>query len=116
MTNEEAVYLAKDQFIKASEAALKTALLASPLSFLETPPLNILTNKVIHWATTALAKDIELAVFFAYINFNVNQQGHDYIQAVYKNKQAQLNGSEDEKKIAIKNLEDSFSKLITLSR
>ena len=114
MTNEEAVALAKDQFVKVSEAALKAAILSSPMAFLESPPLKILTDKIIHWAAMSLAKDIELAVFFTYINFNVNQQGHDFLQAVYQNKQAQLNGTEDEKKIAIKNLEDSFSRLIDL--
>jgi hypothetical protein len=108
MTNEEAVALAKDKFTTAAEAAINAALLASPLAIIEAPPWSLLTHEAVHWIAQTLAKDAELAVFFAYINFNVNQQGHDFIQAVLQNKLAQQTGTEDEKKIAQKNLINLF--------
>ena len=115
MTNEEAVALAKTQFITITERALESALLASPAAIIEAPPWNLVTNEIVDWVANHLANATELEVFFSYINFNVNQQGHDFIQAVYQNQQAQLKGTDDEKKIAIQNLETAFTKLITLS-
>lgn len=115
MTNEEAVSLAKSKFSSVAETAINAAILASPLSILETPPFSILTHEAVHWAITAIANDAELAVFFEYINFNVNQEGHDFIQAVYQNQQAQLGGTDVQKQTAEKNLEDSFAKLIVVT-
>ena len=115
MTNTEAVALAKDHFVTAAEGAINAALAASPMAILEAPPWNIITHEVVKWAIEHIADSAETAIFFQYINFNVNQQGHDFIQAVYQNQQAQIKGTPDEKQTAIKNLELAFSKLIILS-
>ena len=114
MTNDEAVKLAKSQFLKVTEAAINAALLASPMAVVEAPPWCVLTHEMVHWVASKIVDDAEVGLFFAYINFNVNQAGHSFLQAVYQNQQAQLKGSEEEKNVAIKNLEDSFSKLVVL--
>lgn len=115
MTHEEAVQLIKGQFTSISGRVLKTALLSTPFAFLETPPLSLITNKIIDWALGVLAKDAETGAFFVYTNFNVNQQGAEFMKAVIENQKMQQLGSEDEKKIAEEKLKDAFSKLIVLS-
>lgn len=116
MTNEEMVSLAKEKFTTAAEVAINAAITASPLAILETPPWSLLTHEAVNWVSTAITKDIELAVFFTYINFNVNSEGHDFIQAVLQNKLAQQSGTQDEKNMAQKNLENAFSKLIPVTK
>jgi hypothetical protein len=115
MTNEEAVQLIKNQFTSISGRVLKAAILTTPLSFLETPPLSFITNKIIDWATGVLAKDGEIGAFFLYTNFNVNQQGADFMKAVIENQRMQQMGSEDDKKISEQKLKDAFARLIVLS-
>lgn len=115
MTNEQAVALAKEQFVKTAEGALKAALLSSPLAVLETPPLSLVTNEVIQWACEALADNAEMGIFFLFINFNVNQQGADFMNAAYANHIAQQSGTYEEKQITEKNLKDAFSKLAIFS-
>jgi hypothetical protein len=116
MTNEQAVALAKGQFEKVVENALKAAILTSPAAVLETPPWNLITNEIIDWVAKELSKNAEMAVFFAFINFNVNQEGHDFMEAVVANNVAQKTGTEDEKRISEEKLKDTFTKLIVLSR
>lgn len=116
MTNEQAVQLAKSQFIRLSDGAIKTAILSSPFAWLETPPLNLITNKAIDWIINKIADNAEIGIFFLYINFNTTKEGADFMKAALANDIAQKTGSLDEKIKAENNLKDSFSRLIVISK
>lgn len=114
MTHEEAVTIVKSQFIKVGKGVLSNALFVW-IPPLKVPPFNLLVNLIVDKIMGSLADNGEIGAFFVYVNFNVDSQGRAFMEAAINNHNVQMNGSEEEKKIAENNLKDAFRKLIRFS-
>lgn len=101
--------LGKDSLKKAlMKAALKQ------LPFLATGPLNYLTVKVITKLSELAIEESEMRIFFQYIDFRTDVQAKGFEEAMIINHTMQKIGTEDEKKLAEKNLEIALGKLMSL--
>lgn len=114
MTNEEAVKIVKSQFVKIGKGAILGAL-TSWIPPLGVPPLSWLANMISDKIMTILVDNGEVGAFFIYTNFNVDSQGRSFMEAAIKNHNVQINGTDQEKKIAEENLKDAFRKLVRFS-
>ena len=83
MRLDDLVKVNKDYFIKASTIAIKVAIFEA-LPYLNVPPFNFLINQVVNWLVAKLASSLELLAFFTYIDFRVDQQGREYVQAAHE--------------------------------
>lgn len=111
MTNEEAVSIAKSEFVKIGKGVLYNAL-SFYVPFFKIPPFSTLAKMLIEKALTILANDTETGIFFLYINFHVDRQGRAFMEAAVLNNRAQKEGTNEEKKLAEENLKDAFRALI----
>lgn len=101
----------------ATDLAVKLILeeLLIEVPFLFWGPVGPLTKLVVTKVVTKAYEKGEMLVFFKYIDMRVDAQGIAFTEAAIKNHQAQLNGTEDEKKLAEKNLIAAFKSFAKLS-
>lgn len=114
MTNEEAVSIAKSEFIKIGKGVLFNAL-STYIPFFKIPPFSTIANMVIEKALNILANDTETGIFFLYINFHVDAQGRAFMEAAIANTKVQKEGTDAQKKQAEENLKNAFRALIRFS-
>lgn len=83
MTTDELVKINKDYFIKTSSVVAKATILGA-FPYLDFPPINLLINQAIGWLMGKIADGLELSAFFIYVDFRVDAQGKDYVQAAHE--------------------------------
>jgi hypothetical protein len=84
------------------------------LPFLFVPVLNPIVTFLLKKVVEILFTQTEFAVFFAYIDMRVDAQGRKFISAAKENRQAQINGTPEEKKLAEDKLISTFRDLAIL--
>jgi hypothetical protein len=82
MTTNDLVKINKSYFILAASTAAKTAIFVA-FPYLNVPPVNFLINKAIDWLISKIADALDLLLFFEYIDFRVDQQGKEYVDAAH---------------------------------
>ena len=112
---------ARDEYVEAIKSAfvtlaVKTVLAgaASYFPFLGSGFFAFLINAVARKFFTWFAMQTELQAFFLFIDTRVGQQGRDFEAAAYKNREAQLNGTKEQKQKAEAELWAAFKNLASL--
>lgn len=114
MTHEESVKIVKQQFVIAGKAVLIGGL-SSWCPPLALPPFKMLSDMIINNVMNKLADSGEIGAFMIYTNFNVDSQGRDFMKAAIENHQAQIGGTNEQKKITEENLKNAFRALVRFS-
>ncbi len=78
-------------------------------------PISMILNFVVTKLVDIIIYNTQLAVYFKYIDFRVDEQGQDFHNAIIKNMNAQENGTEQDRINAEKNLKAAFAHLVKLS-
>lgn len=110
---DEYVELIKSAFVTI---AVKTVLAgaASVFPFLGSGFFAFIINAVMKKFFTWFALQTELQAFFLFIDTRVGQQGRDFEAAAYRNREAQTNGTKEEKIKAENDLWVTFKNLASL--
>lgn len=103
------------EYVNILKGTLQKLLLNSVLTFLyaevpllSVPPLKNILSFFINKIISILLNQTELAIFLRYTDIRVSQEGKAFNDAVLKNHEAQTQGDENARKIAEKNLMDTF--------
>ncbi len=83
MKSDDLVKINKDFFIKSATAAGKTAVFTA-FPYLSMPPFSLLIDQGISWLVSKIADGLELSAFFLYIDFRVDKQGKEYVEAAHE--------------------------------
>jgi hypothetical protein len=75
---------------------------------------NTILIKFATWLAGIIADQAEMMIFFKYIDLRTDKQASDFEAAMIKNHQAQLTGTEQEKKDAEKILAEALNRLVNL--
>lgn len=114
MTRDDYVASIKSAFITVGSKAVE-GILIGYFPFLASPFLSPVLNWIVEKVMTDLADGGELAAFFVYIDFRVNEQGRAFSEAAAKNQEALKNGTDAEKLKAKADLMVAFANLANLS-
>ena len=82
MTTDELVRINKNYFVITANTAAKNAVFVA-FPYLNVPPLNFLVSQAISWIVNKIADGMELGAFFIYVDFRVDAQGKEYVQATH---------------------------------
>ena len=82
MRAEELIEVNKTYFVKASEIAVKTAIFGA-FPYLNRVPFNFLISKAVDWIIIQVANNLAMQAFFIYVDFRVNKDGKNYVQAAH---------------------------------
>lgn len=110
MNREQYAELMRSTALQAGSRSVM-AYLASQSSFFTLPIVNPVVGFFVSTIIRIALERGELALFFYYIDMRVSRQGREFEEAAVKNLEAQKNGTDEEKKIAEKNLVDKFRAL-----
>ena len=91
------------------EAVLKYLL--TKYSFMALPIVSTITSFAVGKILEVALTKTEMGAFFLYIDLRTSEQGREYLEAAIKNRDVQLNGTEEEKACAEKILMDKFRSL-----
>lgn len=100
-----------------AQDSLKKALMKAVLKklpFLATGPMGIFLEKIVTKLAELAVEEAEMRIFFKYIDFRTDIQAKDFEQAMIHNYNMQMVGSDEDKKLATKRLEDALHKLVNL--
>ena len=114
MTRDEYVASIKSSFVTLGTKAAM-GYLVTQMPFIAEPIMYKLVETLVYEMMTKVVNGGELAIFFQYTDFRVNQQGNAFVQAALKNHQAQLSGTEEEKQRAETELIDRFAEFASLT-
>lgn len=109
MTRGEYIELIKSAFMTAGKKAVMSYLLEK-FAFFKLPIVNPITAMIVEKLLTILIENAEMLVFFAYTDFRVSRQGKDFEEAALRNHNAQLGGTDEEKRLAKELLIDCLRK------
>lgn len=115
MTHQEYIDSIKASALEIGKDAVINYI-AKKAPFFLVPILNPITNLIVSKILSILITETEFAAFFLYIDTRTSHQGEVFAQMAYKNSKAQKEGSEEEKKIALENLENAFRNLVKFTR
>lgn len=111
-----------EEYVKTlKDAATRLALdvlvreVSKRLPFLFVPVLNPIVTLLLRKVVEILFTQTEFAIFFTYIDMRVDAQGRRFISAAKENRNAQMNGTPEEKKLAEEKLISTFRDLVILS-
>ena len=113
MKHSEYVKIVKSLAQDSLKKALMKAVLKK-LPFLVSGSMGIFTEKIIAKLAELAVEEAEMRIFFKYVDFRTDLQAKDFEQAMIHNYNMQLVGSDEEKKLATKRLEDALHKLVNL--
>lgn len=113
MKHSEYVEIAKNLGINVLKKSIISATVkAIPFFALGLP--NTLLIKLATWLAGIIVNQAEMMIFFKYIDLRTDSQARDFEAAMIKNHQAQLTGTDQEKKDAEKILTDALYRLVNL--
>lgn len=114
MKHDEFVKILKNDAVEKIVSSLLVKIVAR-FSIFAAGPL----NQILVFFLTKIAEIVvwnsELGIFFKYVDFRTDAQGKSFHNALIKNNNAQMNGSEDEKRIAEEELKKTFRSLVKLT-
>ena len=99
------------------ETAIKNVVIkwvVSQLPFFASGPWNWVLVKVASKLAAYAVEQVEIAVFFTYVDFRTNGQARDFEAAMIANYKAQLEGTDKEKEVAENNLKIALKNLVYL--
>lgn len=114
MSRDEYVLKIKSTFVTMGTRSAMTYLVAQ-YPFLANPIANKILKMFVEKVLLASADAAEMGAFFMYIDWRTAEQNKDWQNAVSRNLQAQLTGTDQEKKDAELNLINSARSFIKLS-
>lgn len=114
MTRDEYAENVKSAFISIGTKGIYTALVSS-MPFFKLPIIGAIAEFLIRKTVSTLVNLTEMQMFFIYIDMRTADQAKDFELAAINNRKAQESGTEEEKKIAEKNLINSFRVFAKLS-
>lgn len=112
-TQQEYVDLIKSSMLQALKKAVMQIVVKNiPLfgNFFFNPIIGFIVNKIL----TIAIDTAEMGAFFLYVDFRTSAQGKAYEQAAIANRNAQLKGTPNEKKLAEENLIKCLRDLVRL--
>ncbi len=113
MKHSEYIEVAKSLGIKVIEKSIVGGVVkAIPFFSLGLP--NILLLKLASWLAGIIAEQVEMGIFFKYVDYRTDAQAKDFEAAMISNHKAQLMGTKEEKDNAEKILMDSLRSLVSL--
>lgn len=113
MKHSEYIEVAKSLGIKVIEKSIVGGVVkAIPFFALGLP--NTLLLKFAAWLAGVIAEQVEMGIFFKYVDFRTDAQAKDFELAMVNNHKAKLTGTKEEKDHAEKVLMDSLSRLVSL--
>jgi hypothetical protein len=84
------------------------------LPFLVSGPFNFILLKLVDFIASEVIKQAEFAIFFEYIDFRTDKQASEFEGAMLKNHKAQIEGTDEEKRIAEIELNNALTRLVSL--
>jgi hypothetical protein len=114
VTRDEYVEMIKSAALTAGKKAVMQKLVAK-IPFLSVPLINPIIGYIAGLVLETAIRETEMGLFFLYVDLRLNAQAKDFEAAALKNMKAQMSGSDDEKKIAEKELIDSFRAFVKFS-
>jgi hypothetical protein len=97
----------KDAFISVGTNAAFVAI-SGAAPWAKLPIINVVIKFILKRILSFVVNSGETSAFFLYIDTRVNAQATEFENAAMKNREAQLHGSEEEKRIAEANLINKF--------
>jgi hypothetical protein len=97
----------KEAFISIGVNAAFTAISASA-PWAKAPIINVVVKFILKRILSFVVNAGETSAFFLYIDTRVNSQATEFENAAMKNREAQLHGTEEEKRTAEANLINKF--------
>lgn len=114
-SRQDYINAVKSSFISLSKKTIMASI-GSGIPFLVVPPLSYITERLVEWMLTKAVNGAETGIFFVYVDFRVASQNKDFMEAAYRNYQAQQNGTQKEKEDAEKDLIKKFDTFVKLNR
>lgn len=113
-THKNFVDSLKTTAIKQGTELLVKALVKR-FAFLSFGPFVFLLSFFITKLLEILIRETEYGIYFEYTDFTVDTQAIEYRNAIQKNSKIQMEGTDEEKKLAEKELFDAFKRFVKLS-
>lgn len=113
-TRDEYVASIKQAFVTLGSRAVMSYLTVE-FPFLGLPIVKDVLGLIVDKIIKIQVDTAELGIFFLYIDVRVNNQGHEFVDAAYRNRNAQLHGTDQEKQDAEENLRLAFKRFATLT-
>lgn len=114
--------MTRQETVDALKRAAKSIGTTSVMSYLTTvapwvqfPVLRTIVSSIVGYVLGVAIDKTELGAFFLYIDVRTSLQGRDFADKALKNREAQRNGTPEEKLRAEKELIDSFRALVRLT-
>lgn len=113
MKHSEYIEVAKSLGIKVIEKSIVVGVVkAIPFFALGLP--NTILLKLAAWLASIIADQVEMGIFFKYVDFRTDAQAKDFELAMINNHRIQLTGTKEDKDNAEKILMDSLRNLVSL--
>ena len=113
-TRDDYVEAIKSSFVTLGTKAAFTALVVEA-PWMNLPIVRSIIQFIIEKILKIVATQGETAAFFLYIDTRVNDQANEFELASYANREAQTNGTKEQKDAAEKLLVEKFSNFVRLS-
>lgn len=114
MTYDDYIAILRSHILdKASKKVFQ--LLVEKFAFMAAGPQAYIAQRIITWILKKAIYETEMQVFFKYIDIRTDYQGEKLYEAMERNQDIQINGTESEKRESEKILIDRFRDFIKLA-